>query len=197
MRTAVDTSVLLDVLADDEAHGDASADALHAAFQAGKILACDVVWAEVAAHFATQAELEAALGRLHVIFDAVSHDAAGHAGRLWRKSRKGSRAPRERVVADFLVGAHALSQAEALLTRDRGFYRRCFQRLKVIDPSRAGRGSPFELSLQLPLRSLAGPHSVRAASALRSQCPEHRGMIARPRRAHGYALVIAARSARA
>ena len=139
MRTAVDTSVLLDVLADDTAHGDASADALHAAFQAGKIVACDVVWAEVAAHFTTQAEIEAALGRLHVIFDAVSARAAGLAGRLWRDSRRGSKEPRERVVADFLVGAHAVSQAEALLTRDRGFYRRYFKDLKVIDPSRGSR----------------------------------------------------------
>ena len=142
MRTAVDTSVLLDILADDKTHGDASADALHAAFQAGKIVACDIVWAEVAAYFATQAELEAALGRLHVVFDALSLEAAGRAGQLWRESRKGSKKPRDRVVADFLVGAHALSQAEVLLTRDRGFYRRYFQGLKVIDPSQASPPPP-------------------------------------------------------
>jgi hypothetical protein len=42
------------------------------------------------------------------------------------------------VVADFLIGAHASLQGEALLTRDRGFYRDYFADLRVIDP--AGRG---------------------------------------------------------
>jgi hypothetical protein len=37
-------------------------------------------------------------------------------------------------VPDFLVGAHALERADALLTRDRGFYRRYFKGLRIIEP---------------------------------------------------------------
>jgi predicted nucleic acid-binding protein len=42
---------------------------------------------------------------------------------------------RERVIADFLIGAHAMAKADRLLTRDRGFYRRYFKDLTVLDPS--------------------------------------------------------------
>jgi hypothetical protein len=39
----------------------------------------------------------------------------------------------ERFSIGCLIGAHALSAADRLLTRDRGFYRRDFSGLKVLD----------------------------------------------------------------
>jgi predicted nucleic acid-binding protein len=34
----------------------------------------------------------------------------------------------------FLIGAHALIQSDALLTRDRGFYRSRFKGLRILEP---------------------------------------------------------------
>ena len=102
---------------------------------AGTLLASEVVWAEVRAHFPTDAEFGRAMDGLGIRFDPCGPEAAAAAGRVWRESRRGAKGPRLRVVGDFLVGAHAQHQTDGLLTRDRGFYRRYFQELRLTDPS--------------------------------------------------------------
>ncbi len=134
MKTAVDTSVLLDVLGADARFGESSRAALRAAYDAGALVACEVTWAETRAHFPSDEAFESALGLVGLRFDPVSRETVALAGRLWRERRSGLRRGRERVVADFLIGAHARIQAEALLTRDRGFYRKYFRGLRVIEP---------------------------------------------------------------
>ena len=51
-----------------------------------------------------------------------------------RRDRAANKGPRERVAPDFLIGAHALTQADALLTADAGFFRSYFEGLRVIAP---------------------------------------------------------------
>ena len=130
MTTAVDSSVLLDVLGADPDFGETSRRALRAAYD----VACDVVWAEVRAHFPSDEAFAEAVDILGARFNPITPAAAQTAGRLWRESWTRTRQQgRNRVIADFLIGAHAQIQADGLLTRDRGFYRRYFSGLRVVD----------------------------------------------------------------
>lgn len=136
MITAVDTSVLLDIFGADPAFGSRSKSALRSCVSEGSLVACEVVWAEVAGFFPSPEAAQEAMGRLGVEFSAIELETALAASASWKKYRgRGGR--RDRVAADFLIGAHASLQANRLLTRDRGVYRAYFSSLKVIDSSKA------------------------------------------------------------
>lgn len=134
MITAVDTNVLLDVFDADVDFGLRSARAIRRSLGQGALIACEIVWAETIAHFADGEPARAALERLRVEFSAIEPDSASDAGGAWRAYRQAG-GSRQRTAPDFLIGAHALRQADCLLTRDRGFYRRYFENLEILDPT--------------------------------------------------------------
>jgi len=134
MITAVDTNVLLDVFTADPRFGPSSRTAVRQCLAEGSLVACDVVWAEVAAAFDDAVAAADALDGLEVQFDGVDRDAALKAGAAWRRYRA-TGGTRRRIVPDLIIGAHAAAHAERLLTRDRGFYRSSFAELTILDPT--------------------------------------------------------------
>jgi predicted nucleic acid-binding protein len=132
--TAVDTSVLLDVFGADPQFGERSADAMRRCLAEGALMACEVVWAETAASFDNVPAAEQALTGLRIDFSELDVSTSLAVGQAWRAYRQAG-GTRERVVADFLIGAHALARADRLLTRDRGFYRSYFTELTILDPT--------------------------------------------------------------
>ena len=136
---AVDSNLLIDVIGDDPQAGEAAVQALRAALQMGPVVACDVVVAEVVAGLGDGAVVVELLEELGIDFHPLEQRSAVRAGEMQRRYNErrhaaGESAGAARTVPDFLIGAHALMQCKALISRDAGFFRDYFKGLKVIVP---------------------------------------------------------------
>ena len=131
MITALDTTVLLDVLVNDPKHADRSESLLAQADEEGSLIISPAVYAELVPQARNRDELDGWLlqtGIRIIPFTADHGYTAGVAHAAYRKAG----GKRDRILADFLIGAHALHEANRLLTRDRGFYRRYFSGLTIL-----------------------------------------------------------------
>ena len=154
MITAVDTNIMLDLLLPDEPHGQAALDLLDRAAQAGAVVMSEPVYAELALSFPDQRELDQFLGDAGLQLVGSRASTLYRAGMAWRDYTRrrpaalacprcgnqqevqctrcgASLRPRQHIVADFIIGAHALLQADRLLTRDRRYYGTYFPDLTV------------------------------------------------------------------
>jgi predicted nucleic acid-binding protein len=133
MVTAIDTSVLLDVLLNDAQHAPASLAALHRAAAEGSLVICDVALAEIVPVLSA-GDLPQFLADWKLTFVPSTQHVAILAGEMFRVYlRRGGK--RSRVVPDFLIAAHAQQLADRLLARDRGYYRDYFKQLNLWEPS--------------------------------------------------------------
>lgn len=129
MISAVDTSVLLDLFRTDAPNHTQSLHRLLAAYDRGAILVCDIVYAELVPFFGDQTPLDTALREVNAELSPIDSSIAYEAGLRWMQYRAAG-GPRNRIIADFLIGAHAVASADAFLTRDRGFYATYFPELQ-------------------------------------------------------------------
>lgn len=134
MITAVDTNVLIDVFGADPTFGRSSLEALKKCADEGSLIACEIIWIETATVFPSPELCQDAMNKINIEFSSFESDGIWIASKAWRNYRnRGGK--RDRVAADFLIAAHSLTQANRLLTRDRGFYKEYFADLQILDPS--------------------------------------------------------------
>ena len=156
MITAVDTNIILDVLIPGEPFSASSKAILDRHVSDGQLIICEVVYAELAAWFSSEKELKAFLAETGIRLIYSNEKSLYIAGTRWAEyARKGNKnrfvrskcgttfeancpkctmalTKRLHVLADFLIGAHALSHADCVLSRDLGIYKTYFRELKVV-----------------------------------------------------------------
>ena len=133
-RVLVDSYVLIDLLEDDPNWADWSEAQLTPLAEAGLAVINPIIYAEVAANFATIEALNAAVQPFNLQREPLPWDAAflaSQAFKLYR--RRGGR--RASPLQDFYIGAHASLAGYSLLTRDARRYREYFPKLKIVSPN--------------------------------------------------------------
>lgn len=159
MITAVDTNILLDILIPGEPHSESSKILLDKHLSRGKLILCEVVFAELAARFPSEHELKTFLAETGMRLIPSNEKSLHIAGMRWAEFAKKSKkdrfscrncgtvfevacpkckavlTKRQLVLGDFLIGAHALIHADCLLSRDLGVYKCNFRDLKLVSSS--------------------------------------------------------------
>jgi predicted nucleic acid-binding protein len=137
VRTALDTNVL-SALWSRGPLATAIARQLGQAKQAGALLVSGVVYAELLAYpGATEAFVSNFLEQTAITVDfqleKVAWTEAGRRfARYANRRRKAQHPETKRLLADFLVGAHALTRADRLMTLDPSRYKRDFPEVRLV-----------------------------------------------------------------
>jgi predicted nucleic acid-binding protein len=136
MKTALDTNIL-SAMWSREPSTPRLAFALDKAMQQGTLVLSPPAFAECLAHpFFTEAQIESFLADTGITVELRLLDEvwplAGRRYRQYAERRRQFHAePPRRILADFLVGAHALLQADQLITLDVKFYRTNYPELRL------------------------------------------------------------------
>lgn len=138
MTTAIDTNIIVALWDKDIALNSLAQCALDTALRQGNLIVAAPVFAELLAFPGRgEAFLDSFFSETGITVDWILHEAvwrtAGRAFQAYaaRRRRHRDSGPR-RILADFLIGAHAFQNGFRLLTLNDRLYRAPFPRLSII-----------------------------------------------------------------
>jgi predicted nucleic acid-binding protein len=137
VTTAIDTNVVIALWDSDPTINSAAEDALERAFRSGSLVVCAPVFAElIAAPGRTEAFVNSFFEENGIAIDWILDEtiwrAAGRAFQSYAERRRKQRDQgTRRLLADFVIGAHAQVRGFRLLSLDERLYRAAFPVLKT------------------------------------------------------------------
>ena len=137
MTTAIDTNVVVALWDRDPTLSLAAQTALEGAFNRGSLVVSAPVFAElIAAPGRTETFVNSFLQETGIVIDWELGEAVWrHAGRAFQHYAERRRKQRDsgsrRILADFLIGAHAQTKSYRLLTLDERLYKAAFPTLTI------------------------------------------------------------------
>ncbi len=135
MISAVDSSVVLDILTGSADDAERSLAAIRKASQEGKLIVSESVVAEIRPVFSDRDQFEGFMEDWGLEFVSSSRESALLAGEMLKQLLSRKRDRKGWILADFLIGAHAQVHADRLLVRGRGYLRDYLKGLTVWDPT--------------------------------------------------------------
>lgn len=133
MKTAIDSSVLLCLLRRQNGW-EKWRDTLTRAAEEGCLVMCPIVFAESSMGFSSLEDAQQQFASLSINYDAFSPESAWLAGQIFLRYRREG-GPRQHLIPDFLIAAHATTQADRLAALDRGYLRTYFPGLLLLPPA--------------------------------------------------------------
>jgi predicted nucleic acid-binding protein len=133
MATLVDTNVLVDIAVRDPLWLRWSKAQLLSAAKRGAIVINPIIYSEFSVRYQRMEDVDLLLPEPDYSRENLPWTAAFAASAAFRKYRQAG-GGRDRVLPDFLIGAHAAIRGHTILTRDPKGYRAYFPSVELITP---------------------------------------------------------------
>jgi predicted nucleic acid-binding protein len=132
-RYLADSNVALDLATFDPVWYSWSLEQVGSALMGGEVLVNQIIYAELAPAFASEAELEQWFLDSEFSLAALPFSAAWPAAQAYKRYRKAG-GTRTSILPDFSIGAHAQVEGLTVITRDAARYRTYFPSVELIAP---------------------------------------------------------------